>query len=210
MKNSPKHIDNFQKFKSIYGDLNKPNSIPVVLFVGPPGCGKGTQSKILSDKTGYVHVSTGDILRKSEDPEIKDMMGTGKLLPDDLVGKELEKFIKKKKKPPGFIFDGYPRNLSQKMILEKILDSNNLEITNIFYLNVPEKILKERIKERSKTSLRKDYMDPKVFSIRMDEYNDQTLPMIKSMRKKKNFHEIDGNKELEEIESEILTNLGEI
>jgi adenylate kinase len=210
MKNSPKHVENFQKFKSIYGDLKKTNPTPVVLFVGPPGCGKGTQSKILSDKTGYVHVSTGDILRKSEDPEIKDMMGTGKLLPDDLVGGELDRFLKKMRNSPGFIFDGYPRNLSQKTILEKILDSNNLGIVNIFYLKVPERILKGRIKERSKTSGRKDDEDPEVFLIRMKEYNDQTLPMIKSMRKKKSFLEIDGNKDLEEIESEILNNLDEI
>lgn len=210
MKNKPKHVENFQEFRSIYGDLDKVNSKPVVLFVGPPGCGKGTQSKILSDKTGYVHVSTGDILRKSEDPEIKEMMGTGKLLPDDLVGKELERFLKKMKKSPGFIFDGYPRNLSQKLVLDKILDSNNLEITNIFYLNVPEKILKERIKERSKTSGRKDDSDPEVFSIRMKEYKDQTLPMIKSMMKKMTFLEIDGEKTLDEIENEILSNLDEI
>lgn len=210
MKNKPKHLENFQDFKNIYGGLDKSDSKPVVLFVGPPGCGKGTQSKILSDKNGYIHVSTGDILRKSEDPEVKEMMGTGKLLPDDLVGKELEAFLKKMKKAPGFIFDGYPRNLHQKLILDKILDSNDLKITNIFYLNVPEKLLKERIKERGKTSGRKDDSDPKVFSIRMKEYKDQTLPMIKSMRKKNNFLEIDGDKDLEDIETEILDNLDEI
>lgn len=210
MKNKPKHVENFQDFKNIYEGLDKSDAKPVVLFVGPPGCGKGTQSKILSDKNGYIHVSTGDILRKSEDPEIKEMMGTGKLLPDDLVGKELGAFLKKMKKASGFIFDGYPRNLPQKLILDKILDSNDLKITNIFYLNVPEKLLKERIKERGKTSGRKDDSDPKVFSIRMKEYKDQTLPMIKSMRKKKNFLEIDGNKDLEDIETEILDNLVEI
>lgn len=208
MKNTPKHIENFQKFKKIF-EKNVLSS-PVIVFVGPPGCGKGTQSQILSEKMGYTHVSTGDILRKSEDPETKELMKTGKLLPDELVGKELESFLKKRKSSKGFIFDGYPRNLAQKAILEKILDRNNLEITNIFYLNVPEKILKERIKERGKTSGRSDDKDPEVFNVRMKEYDDQTLPMIKSMKKYKTFLEIDGENELEEITQEILDNLDEI
>jgi adenylate kinase len=210
MKNKPKHIDNFQKFKKNYGNVGSGLSSPVIIFVGPPGCGKGTQSETLSDKMGYVHVSTGDILRKSKEPEVKELMKTGKLLPDDLVGKELESFIKKNKGSKGFIFDGYPRNLAQKSILEKILDNNNLEISNIFYLDVPEKILKERIKERGKTSGRSDDKDPDVFKVRMGEYNDQTLPMIKSMKKYKTFREINGKNNLEEITQEILSNLDEI
>ena len=94
--------------------------------------------------------------------------------------------------------------------MEKILDNNNLEISNIFYLDVPEKILKERIKERGKTSGRSDDKDPDVFKVRMGEYNDQTLPMIKSMKKYKTFKEINGENNLEEITQEILSNLDEI
>jgi adenylate kinase len=206
MKNNPKHIKSLEEFKNTYGNTN----IPVIVFVGPPGCGKGTQSSILSDKTDYIHVSTGDILRKSNDPEVKDMMGTGKLLPDDLVIRVLEKFIKDHKKSKGFIFDGYPRNLNQKKLFEKILSKNNLEISNIFFLDVPEKILKERIKERAKTSGRKDDIDPEVFKVRMEEYKDQTLPMIKSMNKIKSFVKIDGEIGADEITDRILAKIDEI
>ena len=156
------------------------------------------------------HVSTGDILRQSDDEEVKDLMKTGKLLPDDLVSKELEKFIKKNKKSEGFIFDGYPRNLKQKSLLDKIMSDNNLDIINTFFLNVDEDILKERIKERGKTSGRSDDKDPEVFNVRMKEYKDQTLPMIKAMKKLGNFLEISGEKELEEVTEIIFDNLGEI
>ena len=195
-------IKNFKEFGS--------KSTPCVIFVGPPGCGKGTQAEILCEKTGMKHVSTGDILRQSDDKEVKDLMKTGKLLPDDLVSKELEKFIKKNKKSEGFIFDGYPRNLKQKSLLDKIMSDNNLDIINTFFLNVDEDILKERIKERGKTSGRSDDKDPEVFNVRMKEYKDQTLPMIKAMKKLGNFLEISGEKELEEVTEIIFDNLGEI
>lgn len=201
-----KKIETYKDFKSYYGSISR----PVIIFVGPPGCGKGTQSKILSEKTGYVHTSTGEILRASEDPEIKEMMKTGKLLPDELVGKGLEQFLKNHKYSDGFIFDGYPRNSQQKYLLEKILIKNGLEITNIFYINVPEDVLKERIKERAKESGRSDDKDPEVFNIRMKEYYDQTFPMIKSMRKYKNFLEINGTEDLEEVSDQIINNLDEI
>jgi adenylate kinase len=195
-------IKNFKEFGS--------KSTPCVIFVGPPGCGKGTQAEILCEKTGMKHVSTGDILRQSDDEEVKDLMKTGKLLPDDLVSKELEKFIKKNKKSEGFIFDGYPRNLKQKSLLDKIMSDNNLDTINTFFLNVDEDILKERIKERGKTSGRSDDKDPEVFNVRMKEYKDQTLPMIKAMKKLGNFLEISGEKELEEVTEMIFDNLGEI
>jgi adenylate kinase len=195
-------IKNFKEFGSL--------STPCVIFVGPPGCGKGTQAEIVCKKTGMKHVSTGDILRQSEDEEVKEMMKTGKLLPDDLVSKELEKFIQKNKKSAGFVFDGYPRNLKQKTLLDKIMSKNNLETVNIFFLNVPEEVLKERIKERGKTSGRADDNDPKVFNVRMEEYNDQTLPMVRSMKKLGNFLEISGEKDLDEVTEIIFDNLGEI
>ena len=210
MKNRSKHVEDFEKFKTILEGLSNVITKPVILFVGPPGCGKGTQSKILSQETGFLHVSTGEILRNSENPEIKDMMKTGHLLPDKIVANELEEFIKLNVDSKGFIFDGYPRNLDQDEFFEKICSQNGLEIANIFYLNVPEEELKKRIEERSKTSGRADDSDPKAFEKRMEEYREKTLPMIKKLKKSKSFYEIDGKQELEEITDDILDNLNEI
>lgn len=196
MKNKSSRLKSFK-------DFNEDTKKPCVIFVGPPGCGKGTQAEILKKKTGWNHISTGDILRKSEDEEVKKMMKTGKLLPDDLVAKELEKFLKKNKKSKGFIFDGYPRNIDQKYLFDEIIKSNDIKIAAIFYLNVSEEILKERIKERGKTSGRSDDKDVDVFKTRMKEYYTKTFPMIESMKNDENFVEISGDLSLEEASDKI-------
>lgn len=199
MKNKPVHLKTYNDFKNQFSEEEK----PCVLFVGPPGCGKGTQAEILKNKTKWTHISTGDILRKSDNEEIKELMKTGKLLPDDLVAKELDGFLKKNKKSKGFIFDGYPRNLEQKNLFDEICKSNGIKILNVFFLNVPEKKLQERIKERGKTSGRSDDKDPEVFKIRMKEYNDQTFPMINSMKNDENFIEISDKLKLEDVSDRI-------
>jgi adenylate kinase len=214
--NKSKKIKDFKEFLKEYGDIdgnNDSEKIPCVILVGPPGCGKGTQAKIISKGMKWKHISTGDILRNSDNKEIKKMMKTGNLLPDELVGKELINYLKKLSKhtePKGYIFDGYPRNLQQKTIFEEICVINNISLEYVFFLNVPEKILKERIKERGKSSGRSDDKNEKAFQIRINEYNEQTLPMIESMRNGSNFLEISGEKKLDDVSKIIFNKLNEI
>jgi adenylate kinase len=215
-KNNPKKINNFKEFVKEFGDIDgKENleEIPCIILTGPPGCGKGTQSKIISKGMRWKHISTGDILRASDDSEIKKMMKTGGLLPDDLVGKELISYLKDYSKlhdPKGFIFDGYPRNLAQRDIFEEICRVNKLKLFYVFFLNAPESLLKKRIINRGKSSGRSDDKSEKAFNKRMEEYNEQTLPMIESMRNGSNFLEISANRDLEEISSLIFKKLNEI
>lgn len=214
--NNPKNIRNFKDFVKQYGDIDgneDSKKVPCIILAGPPGCGKGTQAKIISKGMKWKHISTGDILRDSDNKEIKKLMKTGNLLPDDLVGKELLNYLKKLTKhtqPKGYIFDGYPRNLQQKTIFDEICRINNISLEYVFFLNVPEKILRERIKERGKSSGRSDDKSDKAFQIRMEEYNEQTLPMIESMRNGSNFLEISGEKELDEVTKVIFKKLNEI
>ena len=214
--NNPKKIRNFKDFVKQYGDIDgnaDSEKVPCIILAGPPGCGKGTQARIIAKGMRWKHISTGDILRDSDDKEIKKLMKTGNLLPDDLVGKELLDYLKKLTKhsdPKGYIFDGYPRNLQQKTIFDEICRINNISLEYVFFLNVPEKILKERIKERGKSSGRSDDKNEKAFQIRMEEYNEQTLPMIESMRSGGNFLEISGEKKLDEVTKLIFNKLNEI
>jgi adenylate kinase len=214
--NNPKKIRNFKDFVKQYGDIDgneDSEKVPCIILAGPPGCGKGTQARIIAKGMRWKHISTGDILRDSDDKEIKKLMKTGNLLPDDLVGKELLDYLKKLTKhsdPKGYIFDGYPRNLQQKTIFDEICRINNISLEFVFFLNVPEKILKERIKERGKSSGRSDDKNEKAFQIRMEEYNEQTLPMIESMRNGGNFLEISGEKKLDEVTKLIFNKLNEI
>ena len=214
--NTPKKIRNFNDFVKQYGDIDgKEDSkkVPCIILVGPPGCGKGTQARIIAKGMRWKHISTGDILRDSDDKEIKKLMKTGNLLPDELVGKELIDYLKKLTKngdPKGYIFDGYPRNLPQKAIFDEICRINNLSLEFVFFLNVPEKILRERIKERGKSSGRSDDKNEKAFQIRMEEYNEQTLPMIESMRNGSSFLEISGENKLDDVTKLIFNKLNEI
>lgn len=214
--NKPKKITNFKEFVKQYGDIDgKENleEIPCIIMAGPPGCGKGTQSKIISKGTGWEHVSTGDILRSSDNKEIKKMMKSGELLPDDLVGKELISYLKDYSKhhdSKGFIFDGYPRNLQQKDVFNEICRVNKLKLVYVFFINGPEDLLRKRIIDRSKSSGRSDDKNEEAFNKRMQEYKDQTLPMIESMRNGDNFLEISANKDLEQISSLIFKKLNEI
>ena len=215
-KNSTKKITNFKDFVKDHGDIDGEENleeIPCIILAGPPGCGKGTQSKIISKGMRWKHVSTGDILRASDDKEIKKMMKTGELLPDELVGKELISYLKDYSKhhdPKGFIFDGYPRNLAQRDIFEEICRVNKLKLVYVFFLNGPEDLLKKRIINRGKSSGRSDDKSEKAFEKRMKEYNEQTLPMIESMRNGGNFLEISATKDLEDVSSLIFKKLNEI
>ena len=214
--NRSKKLRNFKEFVKEYGDIDgKDDSkkTPCIILAGPPGCGKGTQARIIAKGMRWKHISTGDILRDSDDKEIKKLMKTGNLLPDELVGKELIDYLKKLAKhsePKGYIFDGYPRNLEQKTIFDEICRINNLSLEFVFFLNVPEKILKERIKERGKSSGRSDDKNEKAFQIRMEEYNEKTFPMIESMRNGSAFLEISGEKKLDEVTKMIFNKLNEI
>ena len=140
-------------------------------------------------------------------------MKTGELLPDELVGKELISYLKDYSKhhdPKGFIFDGYPRNLSQRDIFDEICKVNKLNLVYVFFLNAPESLLKKRITDRGKKSGRSDDKSEKAFEKRMEEYKEQTLPMIESMRNGGNFLEISANKDMDEISSMIFKKLSEI
>jgi adenylate kinase len=216
MKNKVKEIKSYKEFVEIYG---KPeisenlNEIPCIIITGPPGCGKGTQSKIIARGKKWKHISTGDILRQSKDPEIKKLMKSGELLPDDIAGKELISYLKeycKHQEPEGLIFDGYPRNLDQKTIFEEICRANKLKLVYVFFLNAPEDVLRKRIKERGKSSKRSDDKSDKAFAIRMEEYNEKTLPMIESMRNGSDFLEISATQKLDDVSDIIFKKLDEI
>lgn len=94
-----------------------------LIFIGPQGSGKGTQAKIISEKIGFPHISTGDLLRNIQQPlkqEVDNYMNKGNLIPDELMLRILKQTINSPYCEVGFILDGFPRNLEQAKELEKI------------------------------------------------------------------------------------------
>lgn len=96
-----------------------------LIFVGPQGCGKGTQAKVVVEKLGLCHISTGDMLRALEGglkEEVKSYTDEGKLVPDELIVRILKERVMKSDCDNGFILDGFPRNVAQADELDKIMD----------------------------------------------------------------------------------------
>lgn len=115
-----------------------------IIFIAPPASGKGTQSELLVNKYGYVHISTGDLLREEVKKEsllgksIKKLMDAGELISDDIVLKLLKSKIESCGVSKNFIFDGYPRTINQAESLKSLALELNFKLDCVIYLNVDE------------------------------------------------------------------------
>lgn len=151
----------------------------IVIF-GAPGAGKGTQSEYIVAQYGLTHISTGDLLRKEiaeQTPlgqRIKSIMDAGQLVSDDIVVEMMEKAIATN--TTGILFDGFPRNVKQAEILDKMLIKYQRSITCMVQLDVPRKELIRRMLERAKTSGRSDDNEETIKN-RLVEYENKTLPV---------------------------------
>ena len=178
-----------------------------IIIFGPPGAGKGTQSKILVDKLNSFQVSTGDMLREEINnnteigKKIIDSMDNGKFVDDEIVNKLLEKILFDPKKNK-LIFDGYPRTLNQAKNLEVLLKKSNQSIDHIFFLNVDKDAIIKRIEKRKILEKRSDD-DSVTILKRYDIYTKETKPVLDFYSSHKGFHEIDGSLEIDEITGKI-------
>ena len=179
----------------------------IILF-GPPGAGKGTQSKYLVKKLNGFQISTGDLLRDEikNETEIGKLiindMNYGKFVSDEIVNKIIKIHIFDSYKKNKLIFDGYPRSLSQAKNLNSLLKSSNQKIDFIFFLNVNKDTIIKRIERRKFLEKRSDD-DLNTILKRYDTYMDTTKPVLDFYSKNPNFYEIDGSLKIDEITSKI-------
>lgn len=200
-----------------------------LLFMGPPGSGKGTQSKFLVDRHSIVHLSTGDMFREAitNKTEVgmraKSFMDKGELVPDqvviDLIGAKLASLAGK-----GFILDGFPRTVPQAKALDELLKKLELSLDGIFFFDVQKEILVNRLSARrtcrkcnkvvSVSDLsqnhcsqdqafcdfyQRDDDQPEVISKRIQVYQDQTSPMIEYYQSSPKFLKIDGTQPADQV-----------
>lgn len=183
----------------------------VIILLGPPGSGKGTQATQLSKELKLPHISTGDILRENvkNDTELgkkaKQYMDAGKLVPDSVVSLMLFKRIEEPDAARGYILDGFPRTVAQAIDLEKHL--NNKVNLVIFNLNVSDKTLLARIQERANHSTEKRSDDTvEVAKNRLAVYHKETAPVIDYYAQKNQLITIDGEaKKPEEVHKAIVS-----
>ena len=181
----------------------------IILF-GPPGAGKGTQSKYLVKKLSGFQISTGDMLRNEIQnnsdigKKIINDMNDGKFVSDEIVNSLIKNVVFDSKKRNKLIFDGYPRSLSQAKNLDILLKDSDQKIDLIFFLNVNKETIMKRIEKRKIIENRSDD-DTSTILKRYDTYMDTTKPVLDFYSKNSNFKEIDGSLEIDEITRKINT-----
>ena len=179
----------------------------IVLF-GPPGAGKGTQSKYLVKKLNGFQISTGDLLREeikknsSIGKTITNDMKEGIFISDDIVNSLIENLISDPFRKGKLIFDGYPRSLSQAKNLDLLLKNSNQIIDLILFLNVDKETIIKRLEKRKMIENRSDDEAHTILK-RYDKYMETTQPVLNFYSKNPNFKEIDGGLEIEEITRKI-------
>ena len=179
----------------------------IILF-GPPGAGKGTQSKYLVKRLNGFQISTGDMLRQeikinSEiGKKIINDMNDGKFISDEIVNKLIEKVISDPQKKNKLIFDGYPRSISQAKNLDLLLKNLDIKIDFIFFLNVDKNTIIKRIEKRKILEKRSDD-DVDTIIKRYDTYMETTKPVLDFYSENPNFYEVDGTKGIDQITSKI-------
>lgn len=180
----------------------------VVLF-GPPGSGKGTQSKKLIQKYGLIHLSTGDIFRANMQGGTdlgnlaKSYMDKGDLVPDEVTIKMLEAEVNKHVAPKGFIFDGFPRTTAQAQALDAFLSTKGWAISGMLALEVNDEELKKRLLLRGQESGRADDQDPVIIANRINEYNNKTAPLKSYYEAQGKYRGVQGEGEIDHIFSTL-------
>jgi adenylate kinase len=205
-----------------------------LVFLGPPGSGKGTQAKILSEKLKIPHISTGDIFRANIKGEIdlgkkaSEYMNKGLLVPDEVTNAMVAKRLKEEDCKKGFILDGYPRTIPQADFLDSISKIDkviNFELGDdeiikrisgrrtckncgVAYHIVFLKPKKKGICDKCNSELiQRDDEKPEVVKKRLEVYKKQTEPLIGYYQKKKILVDIDAFPRIEEISKEVKSSL---
>jgi len=202
-----------------------------IIIMGPPGSGKGTQAKMVSEKYNIPSISSGEIFRREMDQQtelgkkIKNVMNAGQLVPDDITIEVVKKRLAEDDCKNGWILDGFPRTLPQAKALDKFA-----KINFVISLKVPDEVTVERIKSRAECvkcgaifgltqglpqkcavcngELRQRNADPEVIKKRLEWHHKQTEPIIEYYQPRNIVYEVDGNKSVDDVFNEFQKIVG--
>lgn len=182
--------------------------INIVIF-GVPGAGKGTQCKLLSERLGLVHISTGDLIRaeiaERSDVGIKaeNIINSGKLLDDITVFEIFSKKLRNSLQKKGILFDGFPRTIKQAEMLDDLLTSMKMKVDHFIELALTENESVSRILKRASIEGRADD-NPETVKSRFQEYTLKTAPIAGHYKKKNISMSIDGSGTVEDVYDRIV------
>lgn len=178
-----------------------------LLFLGPPGAGKGTQANLFCKKYGLVHLSTGDLLRDEVSSgsvlglKAAEIMNKGELVSDELVLSIVEGRLVNINE--GWLLDGFPRNINQANSLKNLLEKIKQPLEGVILIKVDDDYLIKRLLERGRQD-----DNEQVITNRLNIYREKTTPLIDLYKKQGILEEIEGNADIDVVFSSIEKSLG--
>jgi len=187
-----------------------------VLLLGPQGSGKGTQAKLIAKTYGIPQIATGDMIREMKEldtpvgREVKAVYDAGRLVQDDLIIRMIRDRLDRGDTIPGFILDGFPRNMAQAEALDQLLDDLGRDLDVVFELQVPREVLLQRMQKRALEENRSDDT-PEAIGQRLEIYERETAPLVEYYRTTRgNVVGIHADRTIDEIFAEIRATLDQV
>ena len=183
-------------------------SLEVLIFLGPPGSGKGTQAEILTEKLNLNHLSIGDLLRENieKNTELGKLASgyvrSGELVPDELIIDLMDSYfsnVKNKSNISGIILDGFPRTIKQAIALENKIKQLNVSIKAVVNLDISDQKILNRLEGRGR-----DDDKPELIKNRLKVYRNQTKPLLEFYNKRSLLDSINGDQAETDVSSEII------
>jgi adenylate kinase len=176
----------------------------VLLLIGPPGSGKGTQAAQITKEFGIPHISTGELLRAEVAQgtelgrKVRSVMEAGQLVDDDTVNQLVARRIGKPDARAGFILDGYPRTLDQARFLDDLLHRRQLPAPLVLHIDVPPGVTMQRLLDRGRADDQRAVIED-----RLRVYVRDTAPILGHYSPRAGYHRINGDQKPEQVYSDI-------
>jgi adenylate kinase len=179
-----------------------------LVFMGPPGAGKGTQAQLLKETTGWTHLSTGELFRQhlrlgtDLGRLARGYIDKGDYVPDDVTVRMVRDFIRERPLDDRVMFDGFPRTVAQAIELDRLLEDKGRRIGRVLMLDVPRDELERRMLHRATREGRSDDT-PDIIRRRFDVYEEQTRPVLDYYEKQGLLQRVPATGSVEDVSARL-------